>query len=219
MKYFISDTHFIDGEYQTNNVLNWERSQFKNEEEHNNFIVDCFNKWLKKLKPGDEFYHLGDFGSPKFLTLLEGFNKKDIKTIFVYGNHDKEKDLDLFKQYFQEVYKYPVYLSQKLVISHCPVATYSSTLNVHGHLHGMILNSPNYITCSINDTNYQLVSEKQLAARFSQIEKFNTKFLYEPWAKLYQITKRETDSLILNNNNTINIDATLAYRKAIRYDK
>lgn len=28
MRYFISDTHYIDGDYQTDNILNWERNQF-----------------------------------------------------------------------------------------------------------------------------------------------------------------------------------------------
>lgn len=28
MRYFISDTHYIGGDYQTDNILNWERNQF-----------------------------------------------------------------------------------------------------------------------------------------------------------------------------------------------
>lgn len=67
MRYFISDTHYIGEDYQTDNILNWERNQFSNKEEHNAAIDKMFYNLVKKIKPGDEVYHLGDIGNPIYM--------------------------------------------------------------------------------------------------------------------------------------------------------
>lgn len=218
MRYFISDTHYIDGDYQTDNILNWERTQFQNMEEHNRALDSMFFYLAKKIKPGDEVYHLGDIGNPVYMKLVNKLIKeKNGRTILVMGNHDRHEDIEYLKTIFDIVYPYPVSLSNKLVISHHPVNVWPSQLNVHGHLHGLKLNSPNYICCSVNDIGYNPITDKQIAAAFSKLPKFSTRFLEEPWANMYQVISRETDSLIVDENKVIDISATKAYRKAIDY--
>jgi calcineurin-like phosphoesterase family protein len=218
LRYFISDTHYIGGDYQSDNILNWERNQFSNKEEHNAAIDKMFYNLVKKIKPGDEVYHLGDIGNPVYMSFINSLiNKKDGRSILVMGNHDRHEDIEYLRTIFDIVYPYPVYLSNKLVISHHPVNVWPSQLNVHGHLHGLKLNSPNHICCSINDVGYKPISDKQIAAAFSKLPKFSTRFLEEPWANMYQVISRETDSLIVDENKVIDISATKAYRKAINY--
>ena len=218
MRYFISDTHYIDGDYQTDNILNWERTQFQNMEEHNAAIDKMFYNLAKKIKLGDEVYHLGDIGNPVYMEPINKLIKeKDGRSILVMGNHDRHEDIEYLKTIFDIVYPYPVYLSNKLVISHHPVNVWPGQLNVHGHLHGLKLNSPNYICCSVNDISYNPITDKQIAAAFSKLPKFSTRFLEEPWASMYQVISRETDSLIVDENKVIDISATKAYRKAIDY--
>lgn len=219
MRYFISDTHYIDEDYQSDNILNWERNQFSNKEEHNTAIDKMFYNLAKKIKPGDEVYHLGDIGNPVHMEPISKLIKeKNGRSILVMGNHDRHEDTEYLKTIFDIVYPYPVYLSNKLVISHHPVNVWPSQLNVHGHLHGLKLNSSNYICCSVNDIGYNPITDKQISAAFSKLPKFSTRFLEEPWASMYQVIGRETNSLIVDENNMIDISATKAYRKAIDYE-
>lgn len=223
--YFISDLHFIDMEasagYQNASILTWERTQFKDKYEHNNFLLDKFEQWAHKLKDGDNFYVLGDWGDPFYLSsAMFPFTRKDIHTVFVAGNHDKIKDREKFEIWFDEVHWYPFNLNERLIISHFPQAIWPGQVNVCGHLHGMKLNNPGYICCSINDTDYNLISDKHINGAFSKIPKMDTHFLEEPWADMYQVTKRDTEDLIVRADNTVDISATKAYRKMLeKFDK
>lgn len=219
MRYFISDTHYIGAGYQTDNILKWERTQFHNKEEHNRALDDMFLDLIKKIKPRDEVYHLGDIGDPTYMSIITDYiRNKGGRSFLVMGNHDRQDDIVCLQNIFDTVYPYPVYLSNKLVVSHHPVNVWPGQLNVHGHLHGLKLNSPNHICCSVNDIKYKPITDKQISTAFAKLPKFTTKFLQEPWSNMYQVIGRETDSLIVDENNMIDISATKAYRKAINYE-
>lgn len=178
-RYFISDFHFGDESYK------WERTQFKSEEEHTTNLLNKIGEWANKLNKdaSNEIWILGDWGDINFLWAMDAF---ECKKVFVYGNHDKQVDLETFELYFDEVYEYPQFLSQKLVVSHYPVAVWDECVNVHGHLHKCEIVPPNYISCSVDDRGYKLVTEKEIANAFSRAPKFTAKFLWEPWADLPQ---------------------------------
>lgn len=55
MDWFISDVHFGHRA-----LLQTERNEFKDTEEHDNFIVDSINNYVKKT---DKLYILGDVGN------------------------------------------------------------------------------------------------------------------------------------------------------------
>lgn len=178
-KYFISDFHFGDDAWKR------ERTQFKNEEEHTTNLLTKIGQWADKLNKDktNEIWVLGDYGNINFLWAMDAF---ECKKIFVYGNHDKAEDFETFELYFDEVYKYPQFLSQKLVVSHFPVAVWDSAVCVAGHLHACKIALPNYISCSVNDRDYKLVTEREISSAFSRIPKFCTRFLWEPWSDLPQ---------------------------------
>lgn len=62
-KYIISDTHFGDYDLQTKRgVITFERTQFETIMDHDLAVSKMIEEIAKKVKPGDEFWHLGDFG-------------------------------------------------------------------------------------------------------------------------------------------------------------
>lgn len=216
MRYFISDLHMGH-----RNVINFERHQFATIEEHDNYIAmviknlaDKIAKSAKKKSNAepDEVWILGDFGSVYYLYMINWLKSAGAKTYFVYGNHDKQDDLSMFKEYFDEVYLYPVYLSQKLVVSHYPVAVYNDTINVCGHLHGSKLKDLNHICVSIHVTNYRPLTDKYLDSIYSRLPKFTRRFLYEPWAADYQFTQPKED-VVMDPSGNIDLSASRLLQK------
>ena len=207
--YFTSDWHFGH-----KSIINWERTQFKTIQEHDQAIIDTIYKWATKMKKGDTFYFLGDFGDISFLpSATFPLIASGAKLIFIAGNHDRLEDKAMFEKYFDEVYWHPIYLSERLIVSHFPQALWPGQCNAMGHLHGSVLDAPGYITCSINDTEFNFVTDKQINNMFAKVGKFNTQFLYEPWADMYKFTKRDTSDLIVDQNGKIDLPATRAYKK------
>lgn len=210
MQFFISDMHF-----EHKRIIEFERDQFKTVEEHDQYLVDFFKTLAKKLKPTDELYVLGDWGSTDYLWVIDLFN---CKTIFLFGNHDKKEKLNLFKNHFDEVHLHPFFITEKIVLSHFPVAVYDDTINIHGHLHGAKLADANHVCASIDVINYKPISDKQLSKVFGKIDNYNRKFLQEPFAADYVFTKPRVD-VIMDENNKIDLSGTRVLKKLQEKEK
>ena len=120
--WFISDTHFDDEDREYMGYDISEKSQMT-------IIKDFVHK-------PDTLIHLGDVGNLEYLNELKCYK------VLIMGNHDKSKEK--MKRYFDEVYDGPLWVSQKLVLSHEPlcVTGYGSypyvVHNIHGHVHNSI---------------------------------------------------------------------------------
>ena len=211
MRYFISDLHF--GHYWNGRgIINFERTQFKSIEEHDAYIEAVISNLCHKLKPGDEVWNLGDFGSLTKLYTTDWIKATGAKAYFLYGNHDRQSDLSQFEHYFDQVFLYPVYLSQKLVVSHYPVAVWPDSVNVCGHLHSAKLQDLNHVCVSIHVINYQPITDRNLDTVFSRLPNFTRRFLYEPWAKDYQFIQPKED-VIMDPNGVIDLSASRLLQK------
>lgn len=206
--YFTSDWHLGH-----ESIINWERTQFSTIQEHDEAILEFVRKLASNIKRGDTVYMLGDYGDIDKLWYIDELTHVGAHTIFIAGNHDKLADKEKFEQHFDEVYWHPIYLSERLIVSHFPAALWPGQCNLMGHLHGSIIDAPGYITCSINDTNFTAITDKHINSAFGKVGKFETKFLYEPWADMYKFTKRDTSDLIVDQNGKIDLSATRAYKK------
>lgn len=206
MRYFISDLHF-GHYYNGRGIITFERTQFNSIEEHDGYIEAVISKLCRKLQPGDEVWNLGDFGSLDELDTINWIKETGAKAYFVYGNHDRQSDLSQFEKYFDQVFLYPVYLSQKLVVSHYPVAVFPDTINICGHLHGAKLQDINHVCASIHVANYQPITDRNLDAIFSKLPKFTRRFLYEPWANDYQFIQPKED-VIADLDGNIDLSAS-----------
>ena len=97
--YFTSDWHFGH-----ESIINWERTQFNSIQEHDQAIIDTIYKWAIKMKKGDTFYFLGDFGDISFLpSATFPLIASGAKLIFIAGNHDNLADKEKFEQYLPVV--------------------------------------------------------------------------------------------------------------------
>ena len=81
MEYFISDLHF-----NHDNILKFERQEFKTIEEHNEFIIASINRVVTKF---DTLYLLGDLGDD--LELIKRLNGKKIWCV-LRGNISKQNE-------------------------------------------------------------------------------------------------------------------------------
>lgn len=75
----------------------------------------------------DTFIHLGDVGNGEYVA---GIKAK--KKILLLGNHDRRSD---YKGLFDEIYTGPLFISDRILLSHEPINGLTWCLNIHGHDH------------------------------------------------------------------------------------
>lgn len=210
MMYFSSDWHLGHGnEHQ--GIIVFERNQFKTIQEHDDYVLATIRQWANKWAPGSTFWFLGDFGDPQYFWILNIIRSFGHEVHFLLGNHDHFDEEEL-KRYVDYIHPYPIYLSQKLVVSHYPVAVYEDQINVCGHLHSAKLADINHINANIHIAKYQPISEKHFSTIFSQIPKFSRRFLYEPYAADYVFTQPKNDA-IYDRNGRIDLGASRVWLK------
>lgn len=209
--YYSSDFHF-GHDNNGRGIITFERFQFKTIEEHDQYLVNILTNWSQRWASGSEFWFLGDWGNLDYLWTINLLREAGIRSYMIMGNHDLLINKNTFEMFFDVVYEYPVFLSQKLVLSHFPVAVYNDSLNIHGHLHGSQLADKNHINANIYMANYQPISYKQVSTSFSQISRFNRRFLYEPWAADYQFTQNKED-VVMDYDGNIDLSASRLLQK------
>jgi len=117
--YLVSDTHFkdLDRKYM---------GYFISNEDQWYILNNTCHKF-------DTLIHLGDVGDLEYIKRLKCYK------VLIMGNHDQS--IEKMEEVFDEVYSGPLWISQKLVLSHEPVylQTYDTAqtiaFNIHGHDH------------------------------------------------------------------------------------
>lgn len=212
--YYSSDWHFSH-----KNILKFERGEkFKTIEEHDQFLIKMITDWSKKWAEGSTLWFLGDFGNPDFLWVFDILRAKNITVYFLMGNHDKLSLVPEIEKHVDQVFLYPVYTSQKLVLSHYPVAVYDDSINICGHLHSAKLADKNHMIASIHVANYQAISQRQVDSVFASIPKFDRRFLYEPYAKDY-VFLDDRDDCIYDRSGRIDLPASRIYSRLKKEQK
>lgn len=116
--YILSDTHFDDADCKLMNK-DWIASEEQ---------VDIINSVVHK---GDTFVHLGDVGDPKYIPMIKAHKK-----ILLLGNHDSSKGK--YRNVFDEIYDGPLFIADKILLSHEPIYGLQWCLNIHGHDHNCV---------------------------------------------------------------------------------
>jgi len=205
MRYFVSDLHFGH-----KNILKFERRQFDTIEEHDEYIITSINK---VVKPTDELYILGDVGNVELVARLHG------RKYLVLGNHDKQPQ-KLYEMYFAEVYDTPIYLTQRVVLSHHPIPVTQGVLNSHGHLHGSYLASDNHWNLSIAMVDYKPVGWDRVGSKVGQLVKDNHTFLEEWYVDLYRFVNAESrNDIVVDHNGRLLLKETKEHRKNFKKDE
>lgn len=202
-----SDWHFNhSNDKNTGGILKFERgNKFTTIQEHDKYLVELIRKWIKKLGKNDVFYFLGDFGRPTnetFQELKDIFQKAYCHTVAIRGNHDHEAETEQLKELFDEVHDYPIYISDRIILSHRPhVEMDTSVLNVSGHLHGSTLSLPNYMCASIHVNDYKPITSQQVQGKLGSLPKRDIRFLWEWFAPYYKFTQKKEDCIYDKDGN------------------
>lgn len=136
--YLVSDTHFkdLDRKYMGYYISDEDQWYFLNDTCHKN----------------DTLIHLGDVGDLSYIKRLK------CHKVLIMGNHDQS--IEKMEEVFDEVYSGPLWISQKLILSHEPVSlkewyTESSVaFNIHGHCHNGPIISPFHLNLAQNVYGY-----------------------------------------------------------------
>ena len=115
--YILSDMHFDDKDCKLMDP-NWITPQEQ---------IEIINRNIMK---NDTFVCLGDVGRPQYLKELMVRKK-----ILLLGNHDRRGE---YHDYFDEIYAGPLFIAEKILLSHEPVYGLRWCLNIHGHDHNNI---------------------------------------------------------------------------------
>ena len=113
--WLFSDTHFEDSDCKLMDE-NWVSPQEQ---------VDIINSKVMKC---DTFVHLGDVGNPEWMEKIRAHHK-----VLIMGNHDQSAKK--FEPYFDEIYSGPLFIAEKILLSHEPIYGLDWCLNIHGHEH------------------------------------------------------------------------------------
>lgn len=119
--YILSDLHF-DDEKCKQKTPDWVTPEKQ---------LDIINSMIRK---NDTFVCLGDVGRAEYMKEIKAGKK-----VLLMGNHDKRSMCEAF---FDEIYAGPLFISEKILLSHEPVHGLKWCLNIHGHDHA---NAESYI--------------------------------------------------------------------------
>lgn len=141
--YLVSDTHFDD--------------------------TDCklmYHRWItaslhmqsiaNKVHKGDTLIHLGDVGSKYYFKNAWKPGKKP-HLVLITGNHDR--NAAYYSDVFDEVYTGPLFISDKILLSHEPIQGCNWCLNIHGHCHmGKQYPDAHHVNLASNVVNFKVVN-------------------------------------------------------------
>lgn len=125
--YLYSDTHFDDHDCRLMDS-NWPDPQVQ---------VDNIRAVCHK---NDTLLLLGDVGNPEYLKQLKCYK------VLIAGNHDP--GLSNFAGYFDEMYSGPLFISDRILLSHEPFPYIPYVVNIHGHDHNGMYREQHYNVCS-----------------------------------------------------------------------
>lgn len=142
--FIISDLHFG----HRNMAI---KRGFSDEKEHDEHIIDCWNKVVLKK---DTVWILGDITMEKsspyhLLARLNGYKK------VVLGNHDQPQHIPELLKYVNSVCGMIKY--KGFVLTHCPIHESELGrfwLNIHGHVHENSLDDKRYLNVSCEVLDY-----------------------------------------------------------------
>lgn len=112
--FILSDTHFDDNDCKLMDP-NWITQKDQ---------VAIINKTVNS---NDTLVLLGDIGNPEYVKEIRARKK-----ILILGNHDIRAN---YVELFDEMYSGPLFIAEKILLSHEPVYGLPWCLNIHGHDH------------------------------------------------------------------------------------
>lgn len=106
-----------------------------------------------KVGKHDTIIFLGDIGNEEMVRKIRGYK------VLIMGNHDK--GASNYADIFDEVYSGPLFIAEKLILSHEPI-NLPFAFNIHGHDHSNWFSAENHLNVCAEHINYCPVNVNRL---------------------------------------------------------
>lgn len=106
-----------------------------------------------KVGKHDTIIFLGDIGNKEMIRKIRGYK------ILIMGNHDK--GVINYTDVFNEVYEGPLFIAEKLVLSHEPIEL-PFAVNIHGHEHHLIIRDRDLNVCAEHINYYPVNIDREI---------------------------------------------------------
>lgn len=106
-----------------------------------------------KVGKYDTIIILGDIGNVEVCRKIRGYK------VLIMGNHDK--GVSNYTDIFDEVYEGPLFIAEKLILSHEPVDL-PFAFNIHGHDHSYWFSADNHLNVCAEHIDYYPVNVNRL---------------------------------------------------------
>lgn len=205
--YVIGDLHI--GELS---LIKKARPWFNSVEEENEYIIKRWNKVIKS--DTDVIFVIGDIGRDVEM-IRDVFSRLNGYKIMISGNHDTKPKV-FYEEIFDEVYWHPVYLTDRLLLSHIPRMIEDGNINVHGHTHWIEVDDGKHFNVSAEFVNFI----PQPITRFEKIltkrQKEEIHFMCEWYKDIQKTTNERMPDVVLNEYGHIDIQKTFALRHNLK---
>lgn len=116
-----------------------------------------------KVGRKDTLILLGDVGNVEWIKQVRGYK------VLIKGNHDR--GLSNYDEYFDEVYGGPLMISEKIILSHEPLAI-EWAFNIHGHTHMLTKQRKGHLCVCSDAIGYEPVNFNQFikSGRLKEVE-------------------------------------------------
>lgn len=169
-RFFVADTHFSDHE-----LISLEGRPFKDVAEMDAALVA---NWNMVVKPGDQVYHVGDFGraeNPGASNLLAIIRSLNGNIHLVAGNHDKNNVWKHRKRFASwSDYKEVKCGGQWIILFHYPMRSWrgahKGSWHLYGHVHGNMPPHFKSFDVGVKSNNWTPLSFEQVAARMAKLK-------------------------------------------------
>lgn len=106
-----------------------------------------------KVGKHDTIIFLGDIGNEEMARKIRGYK------VLIMGNHDK--GASNYTDIFDEVYSGPLFIAEKLILSHEPI-NLPFAFNIHGHDHSCWFSTENHLNVCAEHIDYYPVNVNRL---------------------------------------------------------
>ena len=126
--------------------------------------------WRKIIRPNDTVINLGDiFFKTATSQASEIIHSLPGKKILILGNHDRRHNIHWWQKVgFDEVYPHPIIYKKWYILSHEQVFLNEMMpyINIHGHSHQYVTDSPVYVNVSVEQTEYKPVLFDEIIEKY-----------------------------------------------------
>lgn len=159
--FFTSDTHFFH-----QNIIKFCRyDKFQTLDEMHDTLITNWNSVVKK---GDIVYHLGDVTFKQHNEFFTLWRKLNGSKRLIVGNHDDLTPRFVGQFHHVNLWSGKKFAKHNFVCTHVPLREDQMRgveINVHGHTHEKVIDSPRHLNICVEQTNYTPVHLDELIAR------------------------------------------------------